>query len=245
MNEFSFRNAAILVAGLAVGLVCSNVLAESIYITDKISIDVHSEKFAQGDLTKSLPSGTLVEVLQRDQGYTQIRTRDNFEGWVESKYLTNEKPTQIDYLQLAVKYRAAQDKIQDYETRLQELRNEAQSAEGSRNKVKHSGALRQDLKLKDITIAELKITVADLEEQLAGTRQQLDAALQTQATGSFQNWSTDTATSPSLYNTNSSVSFYTWLVLSLAVTLIIGVLLGFVLVDYKVHKKQSADVGLY
>jgi SH3 domain protein len=223
-------------------------MAESLYITDKISIDVHSEKFAKGEHIKSLPTGTIVEVLARDQGYSQIRTRDDLEGWVEFKYLSNEKPMQIEFLQLTAKYKAAQDKINDYQTRLlemQELRKEAQTVDWLRSKLKENETtettLEQNLKLKDISIAELKITVANLEEQLANTQQQLDETLRNlQAASSTYPLDAEGISQP-LYSTSSSVSFYTWLVLSLAVTLIIGILMGFVLIDYKVRKKHSEE----
>ncbi|WP_455209498.1 TIGR04211 family SH3 domain-containing protein [Kaarinaea lacus] len=246
MGNLSSRFVVILAGWLAACLFSAMALAESVYITDKISIDVHSEQFSHGELIKSLPSGTIVEVLSRDQGFTHIRTQDDVEGWVESKYLTNEKPTQIEYLQLAAKYKTAQDKIQDYQTRLldmQELRKEAQTADWLRNKLRENetteNSLERDLKIKDIAIAELRITVANLEDQLENTRQQLDEVMQTRQFDSSAGRSAESGTTEPLYSTSSSVSFYTWLVLSLAVTLIIGVLMGFVLIDYKVRKKQG------
>lgn len=251
MGDLNSRLVVVLVLLLGILLSSSVATAESLYITDKISIDVYSDKFAKGEHIKSLPTGTIVEIIERDQGYAQIRTRDSLEGWVESKYLSNEKPLQIEYLQLSAKYKAAQEKINDYQTRLlelQELRKEAQTVDWLRTKLKENetteNTLEQNLKLKDISIAELKITVASLEEQLANTRQQLDEVLQnTHPVGNTYPLD-DEGNSQPIYSTSSSVSFYTWLVLSLAVTLIIGILMGFVLIDYKVRKKH-VDEALY
>lgn len=226
---------------------CSTVsLANSVYITDKISVDIHSDKSAQGKRIKSLPSGTIVEVLARENNYAKVRTKDKAVGWVEAKYLTNEKPTQIEFLQLAVKYKEAQAKIEDYQTRLlqmQELRKEAKTADWLRYKLnenqKTEDSLTQELKFKDIKIAELKITVASLEGQLINAKAQLNNMLASSGAESHQVAATSGSSEQPLYNTSSSVSFYTWLVLSLAVTLIIGILMGFVLIDFKVRKKQS------
>jgi len=251
MGDLNSRLVVALFFLLGIVLGSSVATAETLYITDKISIDVHTEPFAKGEHIKSLPTGTVVEVVAKEQGYSQIRTQDDLQGWVESKYLSNEKPTQIDYLQLTAKYKAAQDKIHDYETRLldmQELRKEAQTVDWLRSKLKENetteNTLEHNLKLKDISIAELKINVANLEEQLDKTQQQLDEMLKTAPIYSNQNQFGDSAASQPLYSTSSSVSFYTWLVLSLAVTLIIGILMGFVLVDYKVRKKHG-DEALY
>ena len=233
-------------------VLCSTAsLANSAYITDKISVDIRSDKSVKGERIKSLPSGTSVDVLARENNYAKVRTRDNVEGWVEAKYLTNEKPTQIEYLQLAVKYKEAQAKIEDYQTRLlqmQELRKEAKTADWLRNRLnenkKTEDSLNQDLKYKDIEIAELKISVANLEEQLINTKAELNNILATNGAVSHQVSTTSDTAEQTLYSTNSSVSFYTWLVLSLAVTLIIGILMGFVLIDYKVCRKQG-DARLY
>ena len=236
---------------LSATLYSTSVLAESAYITDKISVDIHSKINAEGKRIKSLPSGTVVEVLAKKNNYSRIRTRDKVEGWIETKYLTNEKPTQIEYLQLAVKYREAQVKIEDYQTRLlqmQELRKEAKTADWLRNRLnentKAENSLKQELKFKDIAIAELKITIANLEEQLINTKAELNSILASSGAKSHQTAVTTNIKDQPLYSTSSSVSFYTWLVLSLAVTLIIGVLMGFVLIDYKERKKQTGGATL-
>ena len=226
--------------------------AESLYITDKISIKVYAQKNNNSKVIKTLPSGTIVKAVNREEQYTKVLTKDDIEGWVESKYLTNEKPTQIEYLQLAAKYKSAQDKIQDYETRLlemQELRKEAKTTDWLRNKLNDNQrtekALEQKIKLKDIEIADLKITVANLEEALGRSRNQFDEALDSMQEGDTRQLiGIDGESTQSIYSTSSSSSFYTWLILSLAVTLIIGILMGFVLIDYRVRKKHG-DLKFY
>jgi SH3 domain protein len=236
---------------LTVVLCSTTSLANSAYITDKISVDIRSDKSAKGERIKSLPSGTTVEILARENNYAKVRTRDKVEGWIEAKYLTNEKPTQIEYLQLAVRYKEAQAKIEDYQTRLlqmQELRKEAKTADWLRNRLsenkKTEDRLNQDLKYKDIEIAELKISVANLEDQLINTKAELNNMLASSGAVSHKVAMSNDTAEQQIYSTSSSVSFYTWLVLSLAVTLIIGILMGFVLIDYKVRRKQG-DARLY
>ena len=65
--------------------------AQAAFITDKITVDVNAQRFSQGAVLKTLPSGTSVEVLMSDGQYSRIRTADNITGWVDSKFLTNEK----------------------------------------------------------------------------------------------------------------------------------------------------------
>lgn len=246
MQILPARLAAIVCVLLVVILSSPLSFANSVYITDKITADIYPDKAAQGERIKSLPSGTTVTILEKKDNFTKVRTRDNVEGWIESKYLTNEKPTQIEYLQLAVQFKEAQAKIEDYQTRLlqmQELRKEAKTADWLRNRLnenqKTEDYLNQELKYKDIAIAELKITIANLEDQLINTKAELNNTLASSGAKSHQASTKSIVAEQPLYNNKSSVSFYTWLVLSLAVTLIIGILMGFVLIDYKVRKKQS------
>ena len=156
-------------------LVSTNLcLAQPLYITDKISIAVYPEADDKTTPIKKLPSGTLVNALSdnalsSENKFIKIETKDGITGWIKSIYLTNEKPTQIEYLQLAAKYSAAESKIKDYETRLldmQELRKEAKTADWLRNQLnenrKREDAYEQQIKLKDIALADLRITVANL-----------------------------------------------------------------------------------
>jgi len=246
------RNILIL-AITSIALLCTTTaIADSRYITDKISISLFSQNDAHSKTIKKLPSGAVVSTLEEKGEFTRIQTSDDIEGWVESKYLTNEKPSQIEYLQTAAKYKVAQEKIQDYQTRLlelQELRKEAKTVDWLREKLndyqRTENALEQNVKLKEIEIADLKITVANLEHELMQYRNQVnEASGAMQGSNNEQLTSDDDSSLQTSYTTSSSVSFYTWLVLSLAVTLIIGILMGFVLIDYKVRKKH-VDLSVY
>jgi len=81
------------------------------FVTDKIVIEVRSQRLSQGTVLKSLPSGSAVEVLMKDGNYTRIRTIDNITGWVQSQFLTNEQPTQIAYLTLLAKSKTLEAKL--------------------------------------------------------------------------------------------------------------------------------------
>ncbi len=242
-------------------LVSSNSLSQTLYITDKIPIPLYAEANKSSALVKKLPSGTLVSPVAdksdvtKDTGngsvgnkFIYVETKDGISGWIEAIYLTNEKPTQLEYLELAAKYNEAETTIKDYETRLlelQELRKGAKTVDWLRNQLsenkKREAAFEQEIKLKEIELAELKITVAGLEERLSGTgsvtpkskaaNRGSDSAQQTLSNSYVDDIDT--------YANSSSIRFYTWLVLSLAVTLIIGILMGFVLIDYKARKKSN------
>lgn len=226
-------------------------VATSFYVTDKITIAIYPDADNTTAPLKKIPSGTLVNTLTEGEistetKFVKIETQDGVTGWIEAKYLTNEKPTQIEYLQLAAKYNAAELKIRDYETRLlelQELRKEVKTVDWLRNQLTENRtreeSFEQQIKQKDIALADLKITIARLEDQLSALNP--DAATEAKNAGASprQTFASESEIEPVNYANTSSIRFYTWLVLSLAVTLIIGILLGFVLIDYKARKKST------
>lgn len=93
-------------------------MANAAFITDKIVVEVRSERFGQGSVLKKLPSGSSVEVLMTDGQYTRIRSADNVTGWVASTFLTKQKPTQLEYLELLAKSKTTEAKLRDAEEKL-------------------------------------------------------------------------------------------------------------------------------
>ncbi|NOX76709.1 MAG: hypothetical protein GXP17_08910 [Gammaproteobacteria bacterium] len=88
------------------------------FITDKIVVEVRAERFGQGAVLKELSSGASVEVLMSDGKYTRVRTPDNITGWVSSTFLTNKKPTQLEYLELLAKSKDIETKLRAAEKKL-------------------------------------------------------------------------------------------------------------------------------
>lgn len=102
-----------------IGLVlCLPSVLQAAFVTDKIVAEVRSERFGQGTLLKSLPSGSSVEVLLADGQYSRIRTADNVTGWINSTFLTNQKPTQLEYLELLAASKLTEARIRELEEQL-------------------------------------------------------------------------------------------------------------------------------
>lgn len=105
--------------GLFVGLlILLPLAAQAAFITDRIMVEVRTERFGQGAVLKKLPSGTSVEVLMTDGQYTRIRTNNNITGWINSTFLTNKKPTQLEYLELLAKSKTTDAKLKAAEEKL-------------------------------------------------------------------------------------------------------------------------------
>ncbi len=61
------------------------------YVTDELSFALRTGKSTQHKIIRMLPSGLQVTVLEDSaDGYSKIMTADSLEGWILSRYLTND-----------------------------------------------------------------------------------------------------------------------------------------------------------
>jgi len=61
------------------------------YVTDELIITMRTGQGSQYQILKTLPSGTRLEVLEASEtGYTRVRLADGLEGWVLTRYLSEE-----------------------------------------------------------------------------------------------------------------------------------------------------------
>ena len=70
-----------------------NAAAETRYVSDMMEVTMRSGKGTGYGITRMLRSGTAVQVLEIDKetGYSKVRTDSGREGWVLSRFLMNEQ----------------------------------------------------------------------------------------------------------------------------------------------------------
>ena len=76
--------------------------AQSLYVTDKVLVGIYEQASTEGLPVKVVPTGTPLEVLQREGDFAQVRTPDGITGWMENSYLIDHKPAQLVVLELAL-----------------------------------------------------------------------------------------------------------------------------------------------
>ncbi|GMR07431.1 MAG: hypothetical protein BMS9Abin26_0434 [Gammaproteobacteria bacterium] len=84
--------------------------AQTVYVTDKVLLGVYREK-GQSELVKVVPTGTPLEILEKDGNNARVRDPDGVEGWVDASYLVNNKPAQLQILDLTDKHRQATEDL--------------------------------------------------------------------------------------------------------------------------------------
>ena len=82
----------VLAIGLLILLPASQAAAQSMWVSDQFEVMLRTGPSTNNAIERMLPSGTALEVLERDDeaGYARVRTAAGTEGWVLTRYLMNE-----------------------------------------------------------------------------------------------------------------------------------------------------------
>ena len=158
--------------------------AETRYVTDHLIITLRSGQGKQYQVLKTLPSGTPLEILETtEDGYSRVRTPDGIEGWVLSRYLS-EEPIARDRLAKAQKQlERLQADNRKLRSQVTELRKKAAELEAERDRLrsenrKLAGELKhlKQVAAKPIELEEqnriLKQQNVSLEKELQLVRQE-------------------------------------------------------------------------
>lgn len=123
------------------------------FVSDQLEVTLRKGKTNQHQIIRMLRSGAPVEVLEVDkkEGQSRVRTADNAEGWVLTRYLSSEPVARTRLAQL-------EQQVMSMQNENRQLRTETSQANQQRNQL---GATQKQL-LDDNN---------RLKEELAGIRQ--------------------------------------------------------------------------
>lgn len=129
---------ALLLGALSVGI------AQGARITDKLLAGLYPEPDNSAQPTRVLPSDTPLERLEKQGDFTRVRLGDGNEGWVESRFITDEKPARIMLLELQAKNSQLQQQLRDAERQLS-AQGEGQAGGGADRNDSELNTLKQQL----------------------------------------------------------------------------------------------------
>ena len=249
----------ILLITLLLSVATSTAWAETTFITDKITVEVFSSTHQRGTIITSVTSGAVVEVLETDGDYAKIRTKDNQEGWLHSKFLTTEKPTQINYMELMAKYKTLEEQLNQAQAKTQTTKNNDQQ----RIMI---DKMRNDLAATKKQIKQLEKTLKEKSTQLEKSQQELVTLKQQSAANADKTEAADAATKAPATTTPavevaplaSEVSVapvrpmkkkpefgldypieLKWVLIALLLSLLIGIYSGHHWLDAKIRKRHG------
>ena len=230
--------------------------AQADFVTDKIVIEVRSQRLSQGAVLKTLPSGSAVEILMTDGDYSRIRTSDNVTGWVQSQFLTNEQPAQVAYLELLAKSKALEAKLKAAETdgggdgidiaEIGELRKRAADAGWMRVELKKTRDRNIELENKIQTRGQTgnspQKELIELNNKNKELERRLTAAVkfneQQQELANKEGASTSTSASQNSDEQGWAVNIE-WFLGSIVVALTIGLIGGMTWLDKRIRKRHG------
>jgi len=96
----------IIFIGVCMILFCSMVQAETMYVGDEIKITLRTGPRTDHKILAMIKSGQEVEALQTDNDWTQVKLLNGMEGWVLTRFLTYDKPCQLETEILKKKHEA-------------------------------------------------------------------------------------------------------------------------------------------
>ena len=139
-------------------LFVASAACHAAHITDKLVVGVYAKPTTDDKPLRLISSGTPIEVLAKKAGFTEVRLADETRGWVESRYVTEEKPAKAILLETQARLRQMGIEV----ARLREKAGEAPAAAGD---AAAAGSAESAPNI-DGTEA-LQARIADLKQQLA------------------------------------------------------------------------------
>ncbi len=158
-------------------LIVGSIQAETLYVTDRILLGVHSEPNEESPLLDSVTSGSAVEVLESGDAFKRVRLQNGKEGWVSSGYLVAEQPAtaQLDRLKARQKkleqlLKTTKEKLskkdRELQIRLDELSNARTTIRELKKKKKSVATPQVDTKMAE-ELAAANQEIENLKQQLA------------------------------------------------------------------------------
>ena len=69
-----------------------NALAETVYVTDQLSLKLRATPAADGEVITTLKSGDKLTMLEKQTNFSKVETQEGKSGWVQSWYVSPEQP---------------------------------------------------------------------------------------------------------------------------------------------------------
>lgn len=168
--------------------------AQSAWVSDQFEIMLRTGPSTSNAIERMLPSGTALEVVERDDetGYSRVRTRAGTEGWVLTRYLMSEPSAREQLATLTQRLTNASQQGSTLTSQLDAVQAEYDQAK------RRITTLENEKRLLEQELAEIKRTAAnvlsinnqnkDLRDQLSNaeietaTLQQQNRELRSQTT---------------------------------------------------------------
>jgi SH3 domain protein len=205
----------------------TNVSAEPGWISDQFEVMLRTGPSTSNAIERMLPSGTALEVVERDDesGYSRVRTAAGTEGWVLTRYLMGEPSAREQLTTLAGRLTNANAEGSTLTSQLGAIKGEYDSAK------RRIASLEREKQQLENELAEIKRTAANvltINTQNQELREQLTSAEIAAATLGQQNRELSSQTTRYWFMTG-------------ALVLVVGMILGLWLPRIRWQRRSRYD----
>lgn len=154
------------------------------WVSEELEVDMRRGQGTRYAITRMLPSGTRVELLETDTktGYSRIRTPSGAEGWVLSRFLQSQQPARLRLPEVEARHQALQQRHAELSDEVSALRTERDELKSEAERLRKSGeALEKELaEIREMSASTLEIAEENrLLSARAETAEQRAAELET------------------------------------------------------------------
>ena len=138
---------------LAITICITSVVvhAEVAYVTDKIKIGLHQEASNESPIIKLVPSGTKLNIIERENDLIYAEEPEGVRGWVNSQNILNSKP--------------GRTKVIELETVNKELEKKILTLQNESEKSISNEELEKKLNTERLKVGELQVELTNIKSK--------------------------------------------------------------------------------
>jgi uncharacterized protein YgiM (DUF1202 family) len=149
--------------------------AETAYVIDRLLVGIHAEKNLDSAIVKVLPTGTELEVLERDGELAYVAEPEGAKGWVDAAYLSDAPPARTRIPELEREKSALERRIAELEQRGAGGTTTATTATTADAAARIEALTRENTDLKD-KLSDEKLRAGTLQSEMAALRARAESA---------------------------------------------------------------------
>ena len=198
------------------------VHAEVAYVTDKIKIGLHQEASNESPIIKLVPSGTKLNIIERENDLIYAEEPEGVRGWVNSQNILNSKPGRTKVIELETVNKELEKKILT-------LQNESEKSISNEELEKKLNAERLKVGELQVELTNIKSKAGNIEsndklladiKHLKNANKQLINQLESSGIVSDENGN-------QISSKNSSLKFISFMII-----FIFGIIGGILILDF-------------
>lgn len=102
-----------LLSGVLLLTMAGTVAAKSVYVNDTLRVGLRTEPSTSAAPVGVVKTGMKLELLERGEEYSQVRTKKGQTGWIKNIYVVDKPPAGIQLQKVQKKQAALQAKIKE------------------------------------------------------------------------------------------------------------------------------------